>query len=107
MTEIGRLRERVVLEAPVEAADGAGGVARTYAAQATLWAAIVAVGAKADVIADASGASVTHRFTIRGGVDVTTRHRLRLGTRTFDVVSMRDADPQRRFMLIEARERVD
>jgi SPP1 family predicted phage head-tail adaptor len=107
MTGIGRLRERVVLEAPVETADGAGGVVRTYATQATLWAEIAAVGAKADVIADAVGASVTHRITIRSGVDVTARHRFRLGARIFDVVSMRGADPQGRFMLIEARERID
>jgi SPP1 family predicted phage head-tail adaptor len=107
MTGIGRLRERVTLETPIEAEDGAGGVVRTYVTQATLWAEIVAVGAKADVIADASGASVTHRVTIRGGVDVTRRHRFRFGARIFDVVSMRAADLQGRFMLIEARERVD
>jgi SPP1 family predicted phage head-tail adaptor len=107
MTGIGRLRERVVLEAPVESDDGAGGVVRTYATQATLWAEIIAVGAKADVIADAVGAGVTHRITIRSGVAITMRHRFRLNARIFDVVSMRDADPQARFMLIEARERVD
>ena len=107
MTGIGRLRERVVLEAPVETADGVGGVMRTYVAQATLWAEIVAVGAKADLVADAAGASVTHRITIRGGVAVTTRHRFRLGAQIFEAVSIRDADPQARFILIETRERVD
>ncbi len=107
MTGIGRLRMRVVLEAPAETADGAGGVALTYAAQATLWAEIVAVAARGEVVADATGASVTHRITIRGGVAITTRHRFRLGARIFDVVSVRAADPQARFMLIEARERID
>ncbi|MBN8957770.1 MAG: phage head closure protein [Rhizobiales bacterium] len=107
MTGIGRLRERVVLEAPVESDDGAGGVVRTYATQATLWAEIIAVSAKGALVADAAGASVTHRITIRSGVDVTMRHRFRLGARIFEIVSMRDADPQGRLMLIEARERVD
>jgi SPP1 family predicted phage head-tail adaptor len=107
MTGIGRLRERVVLEAPVESDDGAGGVVRTYATQATLWAEIIPVNAKADVVADAAGASVTHRITIRGGVDVTTRHRFRLGARIFEIVTVRGGDAQRRLMLIEAREWID
>jgi SPP1 family predicted phage head-tail adaptor len=107
MTGIGRLRERVTLEAPVETADRAGGVTRTYAAQATLWAELTPVSARGSLVADAAGATITHRFTIRGGVDVTTRHRLRLGSRLFDIVTVRDGDAQRRLMLIEARERID
>ncbi|MGE0750265.1 MAG: phage head closure protein [Variibacter sp.] len=107
MTGIGRLRERVTLEAPVETADGAGGVTRSYAAQATLWAELVPLSARGSLVADASGATITHRFTIRSGVDVTTRHRLRLGARVFDVVAVRDGDAQRRLMLIEARERAE
>ena len=107
MTGIGRLRERVILEAPVETADGAGGVTRGYAAQATLWAEVVPIGAKSEVVADARGANVTHRITIRGGVEVTVRHRFRLGARILDVVTVRDGDPQRRLILIEARERID
>lgn len=107
MNRIGDLRERLVLEAPTEAADGAGGVTRSFTAQATLWAAVVPVSARASFDADAPGADITHHVTIRSGVEITTRHRLRVGARLFDIVSVRAADPQGRFVLIEARERVD
>jgi SPP1 family predicted phage head-tail adaptor len=106
MTDPGALRHRLVLEAPVESADGAGGVTRDYAAIATLWAAVTPIAARPAVVADAAGATVTHRIVIRAGPDVTTRHRLRDGARTFQVVALRE-DERRRFLLIEARERQD
>ena len=42
----GALNRRLVLEAPVESADGAGGVTRSYSAVATLWAAVEPVAAR-------------------------------------------------------------
>ena len=65
MTTAGELNRRLVLEAPVESADGAGGVTRTYAPVVTLWAKVEPVSARSAVVADAPGATVTHRITIR------------------------------------------
>lgn len=110
MTGIGEMRRRLVLEAPVETPDGAGGVVRTYSAVATMWAAVAPIGAsglasRGDVIADVLGASVTHRIVIRAGREVTIHHRFREATRTFRVLSVRD--PDRRFLEILAEERED
>ena len=107
MTDPGELRHRLVLEAPVETADGAGGVARTFATVATLWAAVVPVTARGVVVADDVGASITHRIVIRSGPDVTTRHRLREGARIFRILALRDQDGGGRFLEIHAEERVD
>ena len=38
--EIGALNRRLVLEAPVETADGAGGVTRGYESAGALWASV-------------------------------------------------------------------
>jgi SPP1 family predicted phage head-tail adaptor len=103
MTDPGRLNRRLVLEAPVETADGAGGVTRSYAAVTTLWASVEPVAARGHVVADAAGATITHRIVIRFGADVTTRHRLREGTRIFRIVSVREQ--HKRFLEIEAEER--
>ena len=65
MTAPGELRHRLVLEAPVETPDGAGGVTRSYAALATLWAKMTPVAARGDVVADDLAAAVTHRIVIR------------------------------------------
>jgi SPP1 family predicted phage head-tail adaptor len=107
MSDPGQLKDRLVLEAPVEAADGAGGVTRGYAGAATLWAALIPVATRGDVTAASRGASVTHRIVIRRGPEVTVRHRFRLGARIFHVVAMRDQDSDRRFLTIDAEERTD
>jgi SPP1 family predicted phage head-tail adaptor len=107
MTDPGMLNRRLVLEAPVETADGAGGVIRSFAALTTVWAAITPAGARGDFVADDAGATVTHRIVIRWRTDLTARHRARLGERIFRFVSLRDQDGAGRFLLIEAEERTD
>jgi SPP1 family predicted phage head-tail adaptor len=106
MTAIGELNRRLVIEAPVETPDGAGGVARSYAAAATVWASIVPVDATAGIVAQALGATVTHRIVIRPGPALTAQHRFRDGARLFYVVGVRERE-DRRFLEIEAHERAD
>jgi SPP1 family predicted phage head-tail adaptor len=101
----GTLNRRLVLEAPVEVADGAGGVTRSYQDAATLWAEVTPIAARGDSIADAAGATVTHRIVLRTRADITTRHRLRDGSRSFRIVALQDRD--RRFLDIQAEERRD
>jgi SPP1 family predicted phage head-tail adaptor len=105
MTDPGQLNWRLTLEAPVEAADGAGGVTRSHAAVATLWASLDPVSARGDVAASALGATITHRIGIRYRADITLRHRFRDGGRIFRIVAMRDRD--RRFLDIDAEEHAD
>jgi SPP1 family predicted phage head-tail adaptor len=107
MTDPGRLNRRLTLEAPVETADGAGGVARSYAAIATLWGQVTPVGARGDVEGERLGASVTHRIAIRYSPDITTRHRFRDGARIFRIVALNDRDGRKRFLDIAAQERID
>ena len=107
MIDPGALRHRLVLEQPLESPDGAGGVTRGYATVTTLWAAVMPVSARGDVVADGVGATVTHRIIVRSGPDVTTRHRLREGARIFRILALRDQDGSGRFVEIEAEERVD
>ena len=105
MSDPGRLRHRLVLEAPVEADDGAGGVVRSHESIATVWAAIAPVALAEQVAAEALGARLTHRITIRVGFDVTTRHRFVLGNRIFRIVAVRDPDERGCYREIHAEER--
>ncbi|MGH6770075.1 MAG: phage head closure protein [Xanthobacteraceae bacterium] len=107
MTAAGELRHRLVLEAPVETPDGAGGVTRSFAVLATLWAKVTPVSVRERMEAAARGATVTHRIVIRFRDDVTTRHRLRAGARIFRIVALRDQDGRGLFTTIDAEERVD
>lgn len=107
MIDPGELNRRLTLEAPVETADGAGGVTRSYATVTTLWAAVRPASARGDVVAAATGATVTHRIVVRTRSDLTTRHRLRDGTRIFRIVALRDPDGSGRFLELAAEERVN
>jgi SPP1 family predicted phage head-tail adaptor len=102
----GDLNRRLVLEAPVESADGGGGVARSYAPVMTLWGRVEPVSARGTVVADAGGATVTHRITLRRRSAITTRHRLVEGATVYRIVTLRD-DATRRFLVIGAEERKD
>ncbi len=107
MTDPGRLNRRLVLEAPVETPDGAGGVTRGYEPVVTIWAEVTPSAARGDVVAAGMGATITHRIVIRAGREITTRHRLRENARIFRIVTVRDEDGSGRFLAIHAEERVD
>lgn len=104
MSNPGLLRRRLTLEAPVENADGAGGVTRSYEAVATLWGEVTPVSAARSIEAERLAARVTHRIAIRFADDITTKHRLRDGDRVLRIVSIRDRDGRKRFQQIEAEE---
>ncbi len=107
MIDPGRLNRRLVLEEPADTPDGLGGVTRTFVAAATLWAEVIPTAARGEVVADGAGATLTHRILVRAGPEITTRHRLRLGTRVFRIKSMRAHDRSGRFLAIDAEERVN
>jgi SPP1 family predicted phage head-tail adaptor len=106
MTEIGDLNRRLVLEAPVESADGEGGVTRSYATVTTLWAQVVPQPARADVAADSLGAALRFAIVIRTRSDVTTRHRFQDGAAIYRVIAARPS-ADRRFLEIDAEIRED
>jgi SPP1 family predicted phage head-tail adaptor len=101
----GALNRRLVLEEPVEAADGSGGVTRSFSTVATLWGSVEPVSARGGVAADVLGATITHRIRIRIGAEVTLHHRFRDGDAVFRIVAIRDRD--RRFLDIDAEQRAD
>jgi SPP1 family predicted phage head-tail adaptor len=104
MTAIGDLNRRLLLQAPVETADGEGGVTRSYAAVATLWAQVAPVSARAAITADSLGAVLRYTIVVRARGDITTRHRFIDGTHVYRVIAVRP-DADRRFLAIEAEER--
>jgi SPP1 family predicted phage head-tail adaptor len=105
MSAPGRLNRRLVLEAPAETPDGAGGATRSYEIVATLWAAVEPEAGRGGLVAEAQGATVTHRIVIRMREGVTTRHRLRDGARLYRIVSLREESAG--FLSIRAEQRTD
>ena len=106
MTTIGDLNRRLVLQAPVEVADGEGGLTRSYEAVARLWAQVTPLTASADIAAGSLGAALRYRITVRARDDVTTRHRLVDGAHVYRVIAA-GLSADRRFLEVEAEERED
>ena len=107
MIDPGKLNRRLLLESPAITPDGAGGVVHGYQTLTTLWAALIPVSARDEFVADSVGTTATHRVIIRMGPDVTTRHRLRTGSRIFTILTIRDQDGEGRFLEIDVTERTD
>ena len=87
---IGRLRHRLMLETPVDMPDGAGGVSRSWTDAGAVWAAVEPVAAEPHSATERFGQPVTHRITFRRRPGLSTRHRFRRGTRTFELRSFHE-----------------
>ena len=104
MTTPGGLNRRLVLEAPSEADDGAGGVTRSYVVVTKLWAQVVPRSAVGTTAADRVAAVVRYRIIVRARSDITIKHRLQDSTHIYGIIAVRPS-ADRRFIEIEAEER--
>ena len=92
------LRTRLALEAPHEVADGAGGIVRSFVDAGAVWAELTPLTMSEALVADRALGRLTHRIRIRARADLTTTHRLRLGTRLFHIRALRETEPAGRFL---------
>lgn len=100
----GRLNRQLGLDAPMQAADGAGGLSPAFAGAGTFFAAVDPLG---PAERDNQGFSVTgklFRITLRFRADITLAHRFRLGSRIFAIESLADPDETGRFLVAICRE---
>ena len=105
MINSGDLDRRLVIEAPVDTPDNAGGVVRSYQDTVAVWASVRPATMRADVEADAAGAALGYRILMRAGRDLTTRHRLRDGAQRYRILAVREWRERRagsRFLDIRA-----
>jgi SPP1 family predicted phage head-tail adaptor len=103
MSDPARFNRRLILEAPAETPDGAGGVTRGYDQVAEIWAEVTPVGARSEIAANRLGANVTHRIVVRAPRALSIQHRLVDGGRFFRIVAFRDSN-SRRLIEIAAEE---
>ena len=104
MTQPGDLNRRLSLQAPDESADGAGGVTRSFATVALVWAQVTPLAVRADIAAASLGAAQRVRILIRRRGDVTTKHQLVDGQTVYRVVAAR-LSADWRFVEIDAEVR--
>ncbi|NJL50939.1 MAG: phage head closure protein [Blastochloris sp.] len=105
MTAAADLSTRLVIEAPVEAADGAGGVTRSFADAGRVWARLTPLTMDDRVVADCILGVLTHRATVRARSGLTTAHRLKLGPRRFRIRALGEVEAGRFLELLLEEER--
>lgn len=105
MKNPGRMKTRLVIEAPDERDDGQGGVVRGHAPVATIWAAVMPDSVQHRSEADADGAVVRVRIVLRSGQALTLRHRLVDAGRIYRITALSES-ADRRFIEIHADYRV-
>lgn len=96
---IGRMRRRLVLEAPVATPDGLGGATRAFETVAALWAEVEWISGAEVWRQGRPEQSRNYRITMRWRGDVDAGRRLRDGDRLFDIRSSADPDGARRRLI--------
>ncbi|UGV26096.1 head-tail adaptor protein [Rhodopseudomonas boonkerdii] len=105
MKNPGRMKTRLVIEAPLDSDDGQGGVVRSHVPVAAAWAAVMPGSMQHGGEADSDGAVVRLRIVLRSGHGLTLRHRLVDGDRIYRIDALGDS-ADRRFTEIHASYRV-
>lgn len=93
---VGALRRRLLLEAPVEMPDGAGGRLTVFETVAAVWAQVEWLSGNERWRGDRPEQAASHRITLRWRAGVDTGQRLRDGDQVFDIRTVGDPDGGRR-----------
>lgn len=105
------LNRALVLEAPTQVADGAGGFALTWTTVGTLWSEVTAGSGRDLAGVEIALASVPYRITVRGAPvgsprRPTPEQRFRDGARVYHILAVTERDPDALYLTCFAREEV-
>lgn len=106
-----RLDRQMVLEAPVQVPDGAGGFQLNWVVLGVLWAELRAGTGREAAGEEVRLAQVPYRITVRGapvGSEARPKpeQRMRDGARVFTLLAVTESDPSGRYLTCFAREEV-
>jgi SPP1 family predicted phage head-tail adaptor len=102
--QIGGLRHRLTLEAPIDTPDGAGGFSRSFAPVADLWARVAPSGARENFVEQRAEQATNLVVIIRWRDSVAKDMRFVHRTRKLRIQSVVDPDERRRFLICQCEE---
>jgi head-tail adaptor len=105
------LNRSLLLEAPSQVGDGAGGFSLTWTVIGTLWGEIKAGSGRDPAGVEITLAAVPYRITVRGAAVGSPRRplpqqRFREGTRVYHILAVTEQDPEALYLTCFAREEV-
>lgn len=95
---IGQLRQRVTIQAPIDAPDDIGGAERSFSSFVQVWASVETLAAQEQFIEQRLEQSRRCAVTIRWRSDVTSQMRIVFRGRILVIRSVEDRDERRRFL---------
>lgn len=94
------LKDRVAIQSVTRVKDGQGGSTESWADGPTVWAQVTPLNGYERMRAMQLAAPVTHKLLIRYRAGLSTKNRLRLGTRTFDIKEVIDLENRHAWMQV-------
>jgi len=104
VSAIAGMRERVTLQSPARAADGAGGADVSWTDVATIWAQVEEGAGGERLAGERLAARAALTLTLRYRVGITTEMRVLWSGRVLNIRAVRDADGRKRFLTLECEE---
>lgn len=104
MNAIAEMRERVTLQSPMRAADGAGGADVSWTDVATLWAKVEEGAGGERLTGERLAAQAALTLTIRYRAGVTTEMRALWNARVLNIRAVRDKGGRKRFLTLDCEE---
>lgn len=111
MRRMPRLNRRMVLETPIDAPDGAGGILRSWVALGEKWVELRPLQGKLAELGDVPVALSRAKIVLRSGSPTSpsrprAEQRFREGTRVFLIDAVADLTPAARYLVCHVREEV-
>ena len=103
---IGNMRSRVTIQTLGGSTDAGGGQATSWSELDVVWAHIRPLSGREILMANAQVGVVTHEIRIRYRTDVTTAHRILLGSRAFNIKAVLNPNDNDKMLLLKCEEGV-
>src|SRR5947209_10555841 len=101
---VGVMRQRLSLDAAVEATDESGALQTTWSPLGDLWGQIAPASSGDRFLAERQEETITHRILIRWRADVQSGMRFRLRDRSFLIRGAFDPDERQRVLICRCEE---
>lgn len=105
--QAGKLRHRVDIQKPTNAQNSLGETVPTFVDQDRVWAEVMPLSGRELLAARQTTGEVTHQVTIRWRDGLTPTHRIRFGTRIFEILSVINVEERNREMRVLCKEHVN
>jgi SPP1 family predicted phage head-tail adaptor len=102
MPQAGDLRDRITIKRRVEVRDATGGLDRTWETLAEVWAQVISINGREEVIGNVLQGTSTFQVTIRYRNDLKASDQILWNGRELNVLAAEDREGRRRWTIIHA-----